>query len=143
MQPMTPDEVRAFLSHGTRTGKLATVRADGRPHVAPIWFILDGDTLVFNTHVDTVKAKNLARTRYAALTVDDQAPPYAYVMVEGPVEIFTDYDRDLWVHWATHIGGRYMGADRAEEYGLRNGVVGEWLIRLIPTKTVAQKDLAA
>jgi hypothetical protein len=32
-----------FLSEGNRTGKLATVQAEGRPHVTPIWFVLDGD----------------------------------------------------------------------------------------------------
>jgi len=46
---MSPEEIREFLAHGTRTGKLATVRANGAPHVAPVWFVLDGDDLVFNT----------------------------------------------------------------------------------------------
>ena len=46
---MDDAEWRAFVSEGTRTGKLATVRADGRPHVVPIWFVLDGDDLVFTT----------------------------------------------------------------------------------------------
>jgi len=49
MQTMTPDECRAFLLARARTGKLATVRADGRPHIAPIWFTLDGDDLIFTT----------------------------------------------------------------------------------------------
>jgi nitroimidazol reductase NimA-like FMN-containing flavoprotein (pyridoxamine 5'-phosphate oxidase superfamily) len=46
---MSESEWRAFLLEGTRTGKVATTRVDGRPHVAPIWFDLDGDTLVFTT----------------------------------------------------------------------------------------------
>ena len=40
MQTMTADEARAFLLERPRTAKLATVRADGRPHVHPsglIW----------------------------------------------------------------------------------------------------------
>ena len=32
---MNIDEMNNFLSHGTFTGKVATVRADGRPHMAP------------------------------------------------------------------------------------------------------------
>ena len=47
--PMTDEQARAFLAAGYRTGKLATVRADGRPHVAPIWFVLDGADLIFMT----------------------------------------------------------------------------------------------
>ena len=41
MRELSPAEIRAFLTSGTRTGKLAVVRADGRPHVTPIWFDLD------------------------------------------------------------------------------------------------------
>ena len=48
MRSMTRDEAMAFLAEGTRTGKLATIRKDGSPNVAPIWFVVDGDSLVFN-----------------------------------------------------------------------------------------------
>ena len=60
MREMTAEEIRAFLLEGTRTGKLAWVGQDGRPHVAPIWFVLDGDDLIFNTHEDSGKAKALS-----------------------------------------------------------------------------------
>ncbi len=40
---------------------MATVRNDGRPHVVPIWFDLDGDDLVFTTWHTSVKAANLRR----------------------------------------------------------------------------------
>ena len=80
---MTDEERRAFLMHGTRTGKLATVRADGRPHVAPIWFVLDGDDLVFNTGATTVKGRNLRRDPRASIVVDDETPPFSYVRVDG------------------------------------------------------------
>src|SRR5258705_232539 len=53
---MLPDEVQRFLAYGTRTAKLATIRADGRPHVVPVWFVLDGDDIVFTTGTTTVKA---------------------------------------------------------------------------------------
>lgn len=49
MKPLTPQEALAFMLAQPRTAKLATVRADGRPHVAPIWFALDGDVLYFTT----------------------------------------------------------------------------------------------
>ena len=59
---MSEEERTAFLLHGTRTGKLATVRRDGRPHVQPVWFVLDDDgTVVFMTNARTVKARNLRR----------------------------------------------------------------------------------
>lgn len=140
MRTMSETEIRRFLMAGTRTGKLATTRSDGRPHVAPVWFVLDGEDLVFTTHEDTVKAANLRREGRAAMSVDDQTPPYSFVVVEGEVAISDDLDRLR--HWATVIGGRYMGEDEAEAFGRRNAVPGELLLRLVPTKTVARADMA-
>jgi PPOX class probable F420-dependent enzyme len=145
---MSDDEVRAFLTTDPpHTGKLATVRADGRPHVAPIWFAFDpattGDGLgdiVFQTGEDTVKGRTLRRDPRVSLCIDDEAPPFSFVTVEGTVTISEDLDEGR--HWAAIIGGRYMGADRAEEYGARNGVPGELLVRLHPTHIVSAADLA-
>lgn len=138
---MAPDEVRAFLSDGTRTAKLATVSTDGRPHVVPVWFVLDGDDVVFTTHEGSQKGRALRCDPRVACCVDDDHPTYSYVMVSGTATISTDLD-DL-VRWATRIGGRYMGADRAEEFGRRNGVPGELLVRIIPTRVIAAKDVAS
>jgi len=139
---MSEDDVRSFLAaQPARTGKLATVCRDGRPHVAPVWFVLDDDgALVFNTGADTVKGRNLAREGRAALCVDDDRPPFSFVTVEGSVEIISDLTHVR--HWAARIGGRYMGEDRAEAYGERNGVEGELLIRLHPDKVISAADLA-
>ncbi len=140
MRPMTDDEARAFLTVGTRTGKLAVVRADGRPHVSPIWFVLDGGDLVFTTWKDSVKGRSLRRDPRVALTVDDEEPPFAFVMVEG--EVTLSEDPDALLRWATTIGGRYMGADRAERYGHRNAVPGELLVRLVPSKIIGRAGIA-
>lgn len=140
MHQMSPEEYRSFMLHGTRTGKLATVRADGRPHVVPIWFVLDGETLIFTTGASTLKGRTMLRDPRVSLCVDDESPPYAFVMVEGTVATSDDLDEML--HWATRIGGRYMGAERAEEFGRRNAVAGELLIRLKPTKIIAYTGVA-
>ncbi len=128
MHEMTADEARAFLLDGTRTGKLATVRRDGRPHVVPIWFLLDGDDVVFTTGRDTVKGRNLLRDGRASLCVDDERPPFGYVVVSGQATA-TAGASDLLV-WATRIAERYMGAELADEYGSRNAVESELLVRL-------------
>lgn len=137
---MTPEETTAFLLAGTRTGKLAWVSQTGAPHVAPIWFTLDGDDVIFNTHQDSGKAKALAREGRASLVVDLEEPPYAFVKIDATVSFDDDLDRVKAV--ATEIGGRYMGADRAEEFGARNGVPGELVVRLTPTKVTALDDLS-
>lgn len=140
MKEMTTDERRDFLLADTRTGKLATVRKDGRPHLVPIWFDLDGETVVFTTGDDSVKAVNIRRDPRVCICVDDQTPPFAFVQIEGTA-VLSD-DADALLYWATRIGGRYMGAELAEAYGRRNGVPGELLVRVTPTKIIAQKDIA-
>lgn len=127
-EKMTDEEWRTFVSAGTRTGKLATVRADGSPHVAPIWFVLDGDDIVFNTGANTVKGRNLARDGRATLCVDDEHPPFSYAVLSGRARITEDLDEMR--RWATAIAARYMGDDQAESYGARNAVPGELLVRV-------------
>jgi PPOX class probable F420-dependent enzyme len=138
--PMTDDQRRAFLLDGTRTGILATVRADGRPHAAPIWFTLDGEDVVFTTNMQTVKGRNLRRTGRAMIVVDEPSPPFDFVTLEGPVGICED-EADL-LHWATVLGGRYMGAEHAELFGKRNAVAGELLVRLRPDRIIALTGIA-
>jgi PPOX class probable F420-dependent enzyme len=138
---MSDEEIRAFLSSGTRTGKLATVRPDGSPHVAPIWFVLDDDgSIVFNTGRDTVKGRALRRDPRVSLVVDDEAPPFAYVRVDGVAELSEDLEEML--PWSTRIAARYMGAEEADAYGRRNAVDGEMLVRVRPTKIVALKEIS-
>jgi PPOX class probable F420-dependent enzyme len=119
---------------------LATVRRDGRPHVVPIWFVLDGDDLVFNTGTTSVKAAAMRRDPRVSIAVDEATPPYAFVTVAGTVTI--SEDRNELIKWATAIGRRYMGQARAEEFGRRNGVPGELLIRVTPVKIVAYSGVA-
>jgi PPOX class probable F420-dependent enzyme len=147
--PMGNDELVALLtSRPPHTGKLATTRVDGRPHVAPIWFTLDPSVelgspigaIVFTTGADTLKGKALRRDPRASLCVDDERPPFSFVTIEGVVAISEDLDEVA--HWAAVIGGRYMGQPRAEEFGRRNGVPGELLVRLRPTHIVSAAEVA-
>jgi PPOX class probable F420-dependent enzyme len=137
---LTP-EVVDFLSAGTRTGKLAWTAADGRPLVAPIWFVVDDGAVLFNTGKETAKGRAIRRDPRLALCVDLEEPPFAFAQVQGIATISEDPD-DL-LRSATAIGGRYMGAERAEEFGRRNGVPGELLVRLRPTKVIAVMDMTA
>lgn len=139
---MLEDQVRAFLtSQPARPAILGTTRADGRPHVAPVWYVVDDDgTIVFTTGATTVKGRNLRRAGWATMSVDDDAAPFSFVTLEGPVTISEDLAEVR--HWSGLIGGRYMGSDRAQEYGERNGVAGELLVRLHPEKVVSAAAVA-
>ena len=137
---MSPAQVRSFITHGTRTAKVATVMKDGQPHVMPVWFVLDGEQIVFTTGANTVKGRNLQRDPRIALVVEDDEPPFAFVHVRGRVTIHEDPE-DL-LRFATAIGSRYMGEARAEEFGRRNAVPGELLVRVTPERVIAEAELA-
>jgi PPOX class probable F420-dependent enzyme len=138
---VTDPKISEFLSAGTRTGKLAYAGLDGRPLVAPIWFIVEDGDLVFNTGKDTAKGRALARDPRAALCVDLEEPPYGFVQVQGEAELSED-PGEL-VRTATAIAARYMGPGRAEEFGQRNGVPGELVVRLRAVKVIAVFDMTA
>jgi PPOX class probable F420-dependent enzyme len=132
---------RAFvLESPARTAKLAVVKADGSPHVAPVWVDLDDDQIIFTTSADTIKGKAILRDPRVSLCWDDERPPFSFVVISGTAEM-TD-DRDELLLWATRIGGRYMGADRAEEFGRRNAVPPEMVVRVTASKIVAKVNIA-
>ncbi len=135
------DRVVAFLSAGTRTGMLGYVAADGRPLVAPVWFVVDDGQLAFNTGRDTSKGRALRRDPRVVICVDDPHPPYSFVQVQGVVTVSEDPQDVLDI--ATRAGGRYMGADRADEFGRRNAVPGELVVRVRPTKVITGFDISA
>lgn len=120
---------------------MSFVNGAGQPLVAPVWFVLDGDTIVFTTEAVSAKGRALARDRRLALCVDLQEPPYAFVQVQGEAALSEDLDE--LVRAATAIGTRYMGSERGAEFGARNGVPGELLVRLHPTRVVANFDVTA
>jgi PPOX class probable F420-dependent enzyme len=137
---MTGDDWKHFAFGMPRTAKLATVRANGSPHVAPVWVALDGDEIVFTTAATTMKGKALRRDPRVALCFDDEAPPFSFVIVEGEARISEDATELL--AWSTILAGRYMGNDRAEEFGRRNAVPGELLVHVRPTRIVGEHGVS-
>ena len=135
MTSITDPEVSAFLREGTRTGKLAFTSADGRPLVTPVWFIVEDDCVVFNTGKESAKGRALVRDPRTTICTDLDEPPYGFVQVQGNAELSEDPGELL--RTATAIAARYMGPDRAEEIGKRNGSPGELVVRLRPTKVIA------
>lgn len=143
---MSKEEHEAFLMYSTRTGKVSTVRKDGKPHLIPIWLVLDNskdnnnNSIIFTTGNESVKGKDMLRDPREVF-VDDQTPPFSFVVIEGLDEINQEPDLDDLLKWTTKIAARYMGQDNAKAYGKRNAVIGEMLVKIRPTKIIAQKDM--
>ena len=141
MRKMSHDEYLHFMLDRPRTAKVSTASLDGQPHIAPVWFEMDGETIIFTTWHTTVKAKHIRQNPRISLCVDDDTPPFSFVVVEGTAEIATPTPEEF-LHWATRLAGRYMGPALADSYGKRNAVPGELMIRVTPTKIIATAGMS-
>lgn len=139
MSAMSEQERRRFLLETPRTAKLATVRPDGRPHVAPVWFDLDGNDLVFTTGERSVKGRNLIADPRLSICVDDEQSPFTFVIIEGKAEL--SRDPVALREWAGRIGARYLGVDETGRLAELNGGSGNLLVRVIPTHIVSENSI--
>lgn len=131
---------REFVSAApARTGKLAIVRADGSPHVTPVWVDLDAGTLVFTTNLGSIKGRAIRRDGRVSVCLDDERPPFAFVTVSGRAEVEDDPEQVR--YWAGRIGARYMGADRANEFAELNGGPGEVVVRVRDADVIAKSGI--
>jgi PPOX class probable F420-dependent enzyme len=139
---MSDDDAYAFILERPRTAKLATVRKDGHPHVIPVWVDVDDHRrIVFNAGEESLHLKAMRRDRRVSLCFDDDNPPFSFVTIAGTAELVDELP--VVREWAARLGGRYMGADQADAYGERNGVPGEYLIRVTPTRITGFRDIAS
>jgi PPOX class probable F420-dependent enzyme len=139
MTTMTHDEWRAFVTAGTRLAHIGLTRPDGRPHVTPVCFILDGDEVAFALSPGSVKGKSLAHDRRLAICVSDERQPYSFVTMEGQARISAEPDQIK--HVAAGIADRYYpsqpAADIAETF-VREGFTA---VRISITKVIARSGL--
>jgi len=138
MEKMTDKEVDELLVEGTSTGKISTVRKDGRPHVVPILFAWENKKIYFLTMNTSIKAKNIANNPKVSFCTDDQSPPFSFVIIEGDAKIIHNAN-DL-LDWAGKIGGRYMVKEASEEIIKRNNQ-GMILVEITPAKIIGTKNI--
>jgi PPOX class probable F420-dependent enzyme len=148
MTEMSKAEVARFLMQGTFTGKLATVKKDGSPHVVPIWFVVENGkgrgkagNIILTTGDTSVKANNIQHDDRVSICIDDQKPPFSFVTIHGTAKIYPYKQKEV-LEWATKIAERYVGKKNAKTYGEVNGGEGAVLVRIKPTKVIAEKDIS-
>ena len=88
---------------------LATVGADGKPQVTPVWCDFDGTHVRINTARGRVKDKNLKANPRVALAILDPDNPYRYVQVQGRVTEMTEQGADQHID---ALAKKYIGQDR-------------------------------
>ena len=125
---------------GPHLSVLATTNADGAPQMSVIFVKPDGDDILFSTIEGRRKTRNMLRDPRVALCVDDEQPPFAFAIIEGTVSISRDLGEMLPLSVA--IARRHMGDEKAEQYGRRNVVDGELLLRLHRGRVTAVADIS-
>jgi PPOX class probable F420-dependent enzyme len=139
MTTMTGNEWRSFVTVGTRLAHIAVTRPDGRPHVTPVCFVLDGDELAFALSPGSVKGKTLARDRRIAICVSDERQPYSFVTIEGEAQVSAEPDQIK--HIATGIANRYYPSQPAEEFAESFVQAGFTAVRIRITNVIARSGL--
>jgi len=103
------DAYRDLIQEKKAFASLATVMADGSPHVTPVWFDWDGTHFRFNSARGRVKLRNIARSSRVAFSVVDPDNAYRYLQVRGRVVETTEQGADQ--HIDT-LAKKYIGQDR-------------------------------
>jgi PPOX class probable F420-dependent enzyme len=139
MTTMTDNEWRSFVTAGTKLAHLALTRPDGRPHVTPVCFILDGDELAFALLPGSVKGKSLARDRRIAICVSDERQPYSFVTIEGEARISDEPNQIK--HVAARIADRYYLSQPADTFAESFVQAGFTAVRISITNVIARSGL--
>jgi len=136
MSRLTPEEITEFLSQ-PRTAHLVTLRADGTPHVAPVWFLWDQGRALVMADAGAVKVRNIRRNPAAALCVSTPGHPYHFVTIEGTANIGTDGLEDM----VRRTCVLYEGQVRGEEFAAELlGAERMALITVSPDRFISWKE---
>lgn len=76
------DDQRRFLDE-THFAVLGTTKPSGSPHLSVMWYLLEGDEIMFNTVRGRAKTSNLDHDPRVSLLVYDEKNSYHYIRIDG------------------------------------------------------------
>ncbi len=120
---MTKSERETFLSE-LHVGIFSIGREGRAPLTAPIWYSYQpGGNILVGMGKNSKKGKLIRKGASVSLCVQDEAPPYKYVSVEGTVVKIepTNTDRDT-RPMAIRYLGEAMGNQYADQSGDENSI---------------------
>ena len=94
---------------------LVSIRADGRPHVAPVWYAREGGRVWVMTGSGTAKARNIANNPAVSLSIAAPGRPYWYIVLEGEATLTTHNLEAIVPNICTRYDGPIRGAEFARE----------------------------
>ena len=89
MAVLSEREIEAYLAE-PHVAHLVTLQPDGRPHMAPVWYLAEGSHALVMAYANAVKMRNIRRNPVVALSIATDQRPYKYVVLEGTGRITDD-----------------------------------------------------
>ncbi len=132
MTVLAPD-IAEFLRE-PHVAALSTVRPNGRPHIASVWYEYDGTEFVISTLRSAQKLRNVARKGFAALCIATKQLPYRQVLVEGTARVGSPVDNV----WRERVATRYLGESAGRAYVRESGDWDVVTIHIRPIKWITE-----
>ncbi len=122
---MTEQELASFWRE-PHLARLATINPDGTPHLMPVWYLHDGQSLLLMTRPTARKVRNIRRDPRVTVCIDRPTPPYAGVVVQGVAVLEEVAYQEL----AVPLAVRYQGLDAGTLIGAQYAKVDLMTIRI-------------
>ena len=131
---LTPTE-RTFLEE-KRFAVVGTKNPDGSPHLAVMWYLLDGDEIVVNSAQGRIKDRNLATDPRMSVLVEDG---YRWIRIDGRARI--EHDQTIAHADIRRLAARYYGDERRVEEAMKNNFSKQHRITYrLPIRRVASDE---
>ena len=105
MSQLTKEQVKVLSEKNFAF--IATINADGSPHVTPVWVDCDGEAAIMNTAAGTRKERNLRRNPRVMIAIDDPGAPFEPVRIKGTAQLIEDGAKEV----VDDLAKKYMGLD--------------------------------
>jgi peroxiredoxin Q/BCP len=134
-RPTMPEEERKEFLARPLVARLATVGANGSPHVTPMWFLYEDGIMYMSTRADAAKVRHVRANPRVAVVVDVMEAPFKnkIVTIEGSAQVVTTGVQDM----TARIRAKYVGAAAAAKHGAGDA---ERVILAITPKRIVSVD---
>ncbi|MDX3241901.1 PPOX class F420-dependent oxidoreductase [Streptomyces sp. ME18-1-4] len=128
------DELKKYLDDSRVFATVATVAADGRPHLTVVWIKRDGNDLLFSTTVDRAQGKNIARDPRVTVMINPPENPYTYAEIRGTATLTPDPAKDL----VNELSLKYTGQEYATFNPASKNDGERVIVRVTPSRTTGR-----
>ena len=136
MADMTQQEINEYLAEA-HVVHLATVRSNGRPQVAPVWFLEEDGHAFVMAYSNAVKVRNIRRNPAVTLSIATDHRPLKYVVLNGDAQVVQEDVARMVERICVRYDGTVRGVEFAKELLAEDRLI---LIDILVTRVVGWKD---